>query len=117
MWESHNQWTDAFFAELDRRKDPGRFDRGKAPIIMEILRRQLLSPRYIQHSARVLFVVAQANDRQRAQLLDAIFDLSREEVVARVQAGTLEQMALSAHDYVHDIFQRPGASGLTLIVE
>ena len=108
VWEAHNQWTDAFFAELDRRKDPGRFDRGKAPIIMEILRRQLLSPRYIQHSARVLFVIAQANARQRAPLLDAIFDLSREEVVARVQAGTLEPAALSACDYVHDIFPPSG---------
>ena len=42
---------------------PGRFDRAKAPIIMELLKRQLLSPRYIQHSARVLFVVGQANSR------------------------------------------------------
>src|SRR5262245_58487777 len=53
VWDCHNEWTAAFFAELDRRGDPGRFDRGKAPIIMEVLRRQLQSPRYIQHSARV----------------------------------------------------------------
>jgi len=49
LWDYHNQWTSAFFAELDRRGDPGRFDRAKAPIIMDILKRQLLSPRYIQH--------------------------------------------------------------------
>ncbi|MEM5788232.1 MAG: malate synthase, partial [Syntrophobacteraceae bacterium] len=54
VWEYHNQWTAEFFAELDRRGDPGRFDRGKAPVIIELLKRQLLSPRYIQHSARVL---------------------------------------------------------------
>ena len=72
--------------------------------LMEILRRQLLSPRYIQHSARVLFVVAQIGAHDRAQILDAIFDLSREQVVKRIQAGTLGQGALSAHDYVYDIF-------------
>ena len=80
VWDYHNEWTYAFFAELDRRGDPGRFDRAKAPVIMELLKRQLLSPRYIQHSARVLFVVGQANEQERAQILDAIFDLSREEI-------------------------------------
>jgi len=104
VWNVHNQWTDAFFAELDRRGDPGRFDRAKAPIIMEILKRQLLSPRYIQHSARVLFVVAQAAAGERAQILDAIFDLPREEIVKRVQAGTIAGAALTAHDYVYDVF-------------
>ena len=58
---------------------------------MELLKRQLLSPRYIQHSARVLFVVGQANEQERAQILDAIFDLSREEIVKRVSSRHLEQ--------------------------
>src|SRR5438128_4336348 len=62
VWDCHNEWTSEFFAELDRRGDPGRFDRAKAPIIMEILKRQLLSARYIQHSARVLFAMAQASE-------------------------------------------------------
>ncbi|MGZ5428139.1 MAG: hypothetical protein ACXWFS_03955, partial [Thermoanaerobaculia bacterium] len=50
----------------------------------------------------------------RAQIMDAIFDLSREEIVRRVAAGTLSRVALEAHDYVYDIFpvvetdQRPG---------
>jgi malate synthase len=109
LWDYHNQWTSEFFAELDRRSDPGRFDRAKAPIIMEILKRQLLSPRYIQHSARVLFVVGQANAQERAQILEAIFDLSRQEIAKRVQAGALKEIALSAHDYVYDIF--PGVEG------
>ena len=104
VWDYHNEWTAEFFAELDRRGDPGRFDRAKAPIIMELLKRQLLSPRYIQHSARVLFVVGQANQQERAQILEAIFDLSREEVVKRVQANTLNKNALAAYDYVYDIF-------------
>jgi malate synthase len=104
VWEYHNQWTTAFFAELDRRHDPGRFDRGKATVIMELLRRQLLSPRYIQHSARVLFVMGSAGPAEREQILEAIFDLSRAEIVKRIAAGTLNQTALAAHDYVYDIF-------------
>jgi malate synthase len=104
VWTYHNEWTNAFFAEQDRRGDPGRFDRGKAPLIMELLKKQLLSPRYIQHSARVLFVLGQASKEQRGQLLEAIFDLSREEAAKRVQAGSLSTAALAAHDYVFDIF-------------
>jgi malate synthase len=111
LWDYHNEWTSDFFAELDRRGDPGRFDRAKAPVIMELLKRQLLSPRYIQHSARVLFVVGQANEQERGQILDAIFDLSREEIVKRVQAGTLNKAALAAHDYIYDIFPEGDGDG------
>jgi malate synthase len=71
---------------------------------MELLHKQLLSPRYIQHSARVLFVMGQAGKRERGQLLEALFDLEREEAVKRVRAGTLSQAALAAHDYVFDVF-------------
>jgi malate synthase len=105
VWDYHYEWTNAFFAEQDRRGDPGRFDRSKASVIMDLLKRQLLSPRYIQHSARALFVVAQANPAERAPILDALFDLSRPEIVKAVQAGTLNESALAAHDYVHDIFE------------
>ena len=104
VWDCHNEWTAEFFAELDRRGDPGRFDRSKAPIIMELLKRQLVSRRYIQHSARVLFVVGQANQQERKQILDAVFDLSREELLKRVQANTIKQSVVAAYDYVHDIF-------------
>ena len=104
LWDYHNEWTSEFFAELDRRGDPGRFDRSRAPVIMEILKRQLLSPRYIQHSARVLFLVGQANEQERVQILEAIFTLSREEIVKGVQAGALNTFALAAHDYVYDLF-------------
>jgi len=104
LWNYHNEWTRAFFAEQDRRGEAGRFDRSKADVIMQILKKQLLSPRYIQHSARVLFVVGQANERECGQLLEAIFDLTREEAVKRVQAGKLSRAALAAHDYVFDIF-------------
>ena len=109
LWDCHNQWTSAFFDELDRLGNPGRFDRAKAPVIMELLKRQLLAPRYIQHSARVLFVVAPAKEKEREQLFEAIFSPSREEVVKSVKAGTLDQSALDAHDYVYDVF--PGFQG------
>ncbi len=109
LWDYHNEWTYELFAELDRLGNPGRFDRAKAPVIMEILKRQLLSPRYIQHSARVLFGLAPANEQEREQLLEAIFTLSREEVAERVQAGTMNKSALDTHDYIYDIF--PGMEG------
>ncbi|MGW8221072.1 MAG: malate synthase, partial [Syntrophobacteria bacterium] len=109
LWDYHNEWTYELFAELDRLGNPGRFDRAKAPVIMEILKRQLLAPRYIQHSARVLFVLGPANEQEREQLLEAIFTHSREEVVERVQAGKMNKSALDAHDYIYDIF--PGIEG------
>jgi malate synthase len=113
VWTYHSEWTSQFFAELDRRGDPGRFDRSKAPLIMELLRRQLLCPRYIQHSARVLFVVGQANPQDSAQIMDAIFDLSREEIVKRVQAGSMKELALDAHDYIYDFFEEPERSAVS----
>jgi malate synthase len=100
----HDEWTEAFFAEQDRRGEPARFDRAKAPVIMDLLRKQLASPRYLQHSARVLFLIGQAAPAQRGQLLEAIFDVSREELARRVKAGTLPQAALAAHDYALDVF-------------
>ncbi len=95
VWQYHNEWTSAFFAEQDRRGDPGRFDRSKAPIIMELLKRQLLSQRYIQHSARVLFILAEGGEKDRKKILDAIFDRSRDQIANKT--------ALNAYDYVYDI--------------
>ena len=104
VWNFHNEWTAEFFAEMDRRGDPGRFDRSKAAVIMELLKRQLVCPRYIQHSARVLFVIGEAGAQERGQLMDAIFDLSREEIVTRVRSGAMGAAALAAHDYIYDVF-------------
>ncbi len=108
VWDYHYEWTNAFFAEQDRRGEQARFDRSKASVIMELLRRQLLSPRWVQHSARVLFVVSQAKADERGPILDAIFDLPREELVRRVRSGALDPGALAAHDYVHDVFEGAG---------
>jgi malate synthase len=99
----HDEWTAAFFAEQDRGGAAARFDRSKAPVIMALLRRQLRSPRWVQHSARVLFVVGQASASERDQVLEAIFDLPRERIVERVRAGTMDARALAAHDYALDV--------------
>jgi malate synthase len=103
VFQAHDAWTTAFFAEQDRRGDPARFDRSKAPLVMALLRRQLLSPRYVQHSARALFVIGEAAPADREGLLAALFDLDRAEVARREAAGALPQGALSAHDTVHDV--------------
>ena len=104
MWNYHNEWTEAFFAELDRRGDPGRFDRGKAAVIMELLKRQLLSPRYIQHSARVLFVVGTRQSAgARADSGGDLRSFARGDREARY-GRHLNGAALAAHDYVYDIF-------------
>lgn len=87
--------------EVIRREAP-RFDRSFAPIIMEVLWRQLSSPRYIQHSARVLFIVSEASDELRSQIMEAIFSPSREEVVRKIQEGKLDPSVLPIHDYIYD---------------
>jgi malate synthase len=104
VWNFHNEWTAEFFAEMDRRGDPGRFDRSKAAVIMELLKRQLTCPRYIQHSARVLFVIGEAGAQEHGPLMDAIFDLSREEISKRVASGGMTPAALAAQDYIYDNF-------------
>jgi len=105
VWDYHFEWTNAFFAEQDRMGAAARFDRSKASVIMDLLKGQLLTPRWVQHSARVLFVVGQAIPEERGRILEALFDCaSREEVVRRVRAGRLSEGALAAHDYVYDAF-------------
>jgi malate synthase len=104
VFDYHDEWTRAFFAEQDRQGAVARFDRSKADVIMELLHEQLLSPRYIQHSARILFVVAEARPEDRKKILEAVFRLERPDIVKRVQAGQLPQAALAAHDYVNDVF-------------
>ncbi len=68
------------------------------------LKKQLPSPRYIQHSARVLFVVGQANKQEGDAVAGSHLRSKREEAAKRVQAGSFKPAALAAHDYVFDIF-------------
>jgi len=97
------------------------FDRSMAPVIMDVLRRQMLCPTFIQHSARVLFVIAGMSGEERTKVLDAIYyvngrgepvyrnergEPSRERIVEAVRKGELPQSALEAHDYVYDIYEK-----------
>jgi malate synthase len=97
-----------------------RFDRSKAPIIMDLLKRQIFCPLYIQHSPRVLFVISDKDEGKRSKILDAIYYMdvegvplfrneagepSRAKLVEAVRNGNLPSYALEAHDYVHDIFE------------
>ncbi len=99
-----------------------RFLRSKAPIIMDVLHRQLLSSLYVQHSPRVLFLIADRSPEEAAQILDAIYYVdragaplfrdergrpSRAQLVEAVARGELHRSALEAHDYVYDIFPGP----------
>jgi len=61
----------------------------------------------------VLFVVPQADDEERRQLLEAIFGAWREDLVKQVQSGAVQPSALAAHDYVYDVF--PAAEELAAV--
>lgn len=105
-----------------------RFDRSKAPIIMDVLRRQILSSRYIQHSPRVLFVIADKPRDQRSNILDAVYYVdkngtplfrdveghpSRDKIVDAVRDGRVSRDVLQIHDYVYDVFPETDAIGKT----
>lgn len=96
-----------------------RFDRSKAPVIMDVLKRQLLSSLYLQHSPRVLFAIADKTDEQRAHILNAVYYVdeegrplfrdasgqpSRAQLVNAVEHRQLPTYALEVHDYVYDVF-------------
>ena len=97
-----------------------RFNRSEAPVIMDILKRQLLLSHYIQHSPRVLFAIADKSQEERAPILDAIYYVdargnplfrnedgqpSRAKLLEAVEARIIPRQALDVHDYVYDIFQ------------
>ncbi len=96
-----------------------RFDRSKAPLIMDILKRQTLSPLFVQHPARVIFSVADKSPEEAKKILDAVFYMdengkplfrdpsgmpSRDELVRAVKSGKVPAYCLEAHDYIYDIY-------------
>ena len=95
-----------------------RFDRNKAPVIMDVLKRQLLSPLYIQHSARILFAIAGKNDVERNQILNTVFYMdsnlnplyrdssnkpARDKIITAVKNKEIDENILNIHDYIYDI--------------
>jgi malate synthase len=81
---------------------------------MDLLKRQLLSPNYIQHSARVLFEVGQADPKDREQILQSIFDLSHDEIVKQVESGKLGETVLEVYDYIFDVYPEEEAQRTAL---
>jgi malate synthase len=95
-----------------------RFDRSKAPLIMDILKRHILCPLYIQHPARVLFTIADKDHKTAKDLLGTIYYVdekgnpiyrdengnpSREKIIETIKKGELPEIALEIHDYIYDI--------------
>ncbi len=84
-----------YFETQDREGIKSRFDRRFAPVTMEILRRQLLHPRWITYGSRVLLSIIESGEVERARILDEIF--------SRPPARS------SSHDFVYDIVSPAGS--------
>ncbi len=110
--------VDKSYILKELRKYAPRFDRNKANLIMDVLKRQLISPLYIQHSARVLFEIADKNDKEREQILNAIFYMtsnlipvyrdrnnnsSRDEILKAVKNKEIDESLLKIYDYIYDM--------------
>jgi len=93
------------------------FDRSKAPIIMDVLRRQIASPMYIQHSGRVLFSIADKEHNVRDKILDVVYHLdrnlrpiyrdssgnpSREEILKAGKGKRIPNIVVQIYDYIYD---------------
>ncbi len=104
LWEVHNEWTYAFFAEQDRRGDPGRFDRAKAPVIMELLNGSCCRPA----TSSTAPASSSSWDRPARRSGRRFWTRSSISPATRSSAGWRQAprvaAALVAHDYVHDIF-------------
>ncbi len=87
-----------------------QFERRWAPIVVELLERQLKNPRWIQYGSRVLLSIVNAAEKTENyedladQVMNIVSSDSREEVVERVNSGEWPRNALQIYDYVYDIF-------------
>lgn len=88
-----DQAVSQYFARQDREGIRSRFDRKLAPVTMDILRRQLLHPRWIMYGSRVLLSVIESGPAERARRLDAIFGRAR------------GSDGIAVRDYVYDIYR------------
>jgi len=81
-----------------------RFDREMAPVIMEILMRQFLYPKYIMNSGKILFVLSPLDPEKRLKVMDSIFSF-REMVQDKVKRGELDSAVLELYDYIYDDYK------------
>lgn len=80
-----------------------RFDRAMAPVIMEILMKQLLYPKYIMNGGRILFILSPLDPENRLKVMDSLFSF-REIVEDKVRRGELDKSILELYDYIYDYY-------------
>jgi malate synthase len=101
-----------------------RYEDTDAELVLQILKRQIVvetpagrvpQPRWIKYGSRVLLSLVEQDAPSREEILEAIVNRSREDLVERVERAApgpdreRATRALSAHDYVYDVFDRPTA--------
>lgn len=72
-----------------------------APVIMEILMKQMLYPKYIMNSGKILFILSPLDPERRSKVMDSIFSF-RKMVEDKVRRGELDKWVLELYDYVYD---------------
>jgi malate synthase len=90
-----------YFAEQDKQGIVSRFDRSKAPLVMDLLQTQIFHPEWIMYGSRILLSIIES-EREQQQIIEAVFSMKREELVGKVETGELSKTVLSSYDYVYD---------------
>ncbi|MCS7126945.1 MAG: malate synthase [Thaumarchaeota archaeon] len=79
-----------------------RFDRSRAPLVMEFLRALITSPRYVQHNARLLFAAAEMENETALTTINLVLGSSPDELEEMVREGRADPKVLELYRYVHD---------------
>ena len=115
LLDERRETVKALFKTLNQ-----KYEDTDAELVLQILKRQIvddssgkLEPqkRWIKYGSRVLLSLIEQSAADREAIMNAIFNDSREQLLARVQqastpqAREVAQRALKAHDYVYDVFE------------
>ncbi len=60
------------------------------------------------YGSRVLLSIIESEEEERQQIIGAVVDMKREDLVGQVEAGEVPAAVLSAYDYVYDTSQAGG---------
>ncbi|MEM1954725.1 MAG: hypothetical protein QXZ03_05915, partial [Nitrososphaerota archaeon] len=66
------------------------------------LKALLLCPRYVQHNARILFALAEADPEEVPRLIQLLLETDRAELERAVREKGIDPRYLELWDYVHD---------------
>jgi len=80
-----------------------RFDRSKAPIAMEFLKKLITCPRYPQHNARLLFAVSEMRPDEAVNAINAVLGMDLVSAVSMVEEGKFDRRLLELYRYVYDL--------------